>query len=1770
MPEPKRYTLDLLKSIDTKSVEEEVRAFDDPEAEHIQNTGIERGGGIGSIYEVETAHPDTGYNLCDRGDCESATPPMVRGETVPVTSSATFLPDATQFYAGVQSYRFTKTIAAGTYAYILLTDSSSNVDMHGFLPGQTVTKRFRLRIPSGGILGSECTFYIYDYAGGGWQETNVSAQNLYDQWQEVTVTRTLRAGATGVQVLFFAASTAALNEYFNVDEVEILTQDYFVTKRNKLLSAHMTGAIRDVKIDSRTVGQISAYGVEVRRQIAGADDAVVSSQAGYLVTAKLAGQVVTLSNVLLSTGAVAASRTITFTVLAGLSSYTSLSIVRKDTQTYANTDWEFIVRIGERCLLLKEGTPTYANIKFSNATEYTIREMCAYGGGMAFGTTDGKVFSVDSVGRYRYPNGKGTGTGPFNNGDAIGAKSIGAMLADGTMLYVADATFTGRVASWDGSAWRRYDGSGGGSGPYSAGAVIGIQAINAIAKYGNYIVFAGGAGNVGSWDTVALDWKTYAGVGTGGGPYGAGPAIGASTINSLAVSGATLAVGGANGRVGNWNGAAWTTYLGGGAGVEPFDNATVIGANDILSMTYFGTILVVAGVGGRLGNFDAGAWTTYAGAGAGVEPFSNAAVVGTFQITGLAVYGSTLLVLGNENAACFSGRLGSWDGAAWIDYLGAGAGTGLYSDSAKSFTFGPCRRVVVNTHLFFAGYGQAVYVYNDTAASWETVHSGLHVPLAHFGAGITGTPRVLTYRSTTGQALYYVLSHGQNISSFDGIDWAYWDGTGTGTGPYDAATVIGANAIQALTQYGVHLVVGGAAGQLGSWDGAAWKTSAGAGAGTGPYDNATVIGANAIQAMCTYSTFLVVSGVGGRTGSWDGAAWKTYAAGGAGTGPYDNATAIGAESINAICAYSTFLIIAGGAATGRLGSWDGAAWKTYAGAGAGTGPYNNNTVSIGNPINALLWWKTFLVVGGSSGKLGSWDGTNWKACDGTLTGTGPYNGGTMFNPVAATQALAAIGEILYAFSLYGSMGSWDGTAWRNSDGTGTGSSAYHTGESSPVVNLYSVTHWNGGIVPAPARGAYAVFASSERAGIQALMFQQLRIPEARLSQLFAWKFEDDSYLVGLTGNTESVFYLISSAGVVQPVLARYAVMQTSAGYTRALLYGTPTWYDTHLEAVGIVGYTDFVTYTPIVQYPAFSDRIDTASQALIGPGSLDMTYTKFGVSTQAWSVYSPAFAAAETSLISIIQSGTNTLIGAYGKLTNAYGLPAAVEFRLLWIAGSPTTLSGAVVDGIEDTLGVLLSEVGGVEEGYTPSIKNNVILYRSAGRLTVLSIGTSPSPIMQKVDDRLYKLNTLHPLNLYDDEAEALAVSSCDFNGRSLFYNTATPAATAQKFAAVIYTAFASGIDVGDKLVYHTTLDSAAYKILGHRLPALAAVLPGFGVDVFLEDVYYRTTLNDGSELADPLKADTLYLTSTDLPIPIGWTYGETVAVGEAVTVFLAEGRDVYVFGNQVAGQQSAFQLFGQRYLFDGFTVWLAVFEGAVYTRRERMAPGTGLSFIGVSATAAFFLSAYDNSLYTFDGGRTLSKGARFSAEATITRGLWNTRDNALILECADRFLWVRDAIVTKNLKKAAQTSVSLYDTTAGIVITNASYRWRYPYVTEATATAVPLTWQSAYFGTPGNQKTVLTEWVVALFDSAKAAASITFTCRSFDTERLSENTRVVTIRPADWTGSGFRRIRVRPPIAKGLGQSIQIDTTSHLLIQEVVAETVEEAKGLVPSDRSA
>ena len=163
-------------------------------------------------------------DFIDRGDCESATPPMIFDETVPVLTSMTFGRDIAEAHTGTYSYKVTKAVASGTAAYVSLCDNENNNDMHGMLAGRTYTKSVWVYVPLGGIALDEIRMRIEDYIAPAWAGTDSSYPTAFDTWQKLTVTRTIRSGATGTNILFEIISTAENNEYFYVDDIKLLAR----------------------------------------------------------------------------------------------------------------------------------------------------------------------------------------------------------------------------------------------------------------------------------------------------------------------------------------------------------------------------------------------------------------------------------------------------------------------------------------------------------------------------------------------------------------------------------------------------------------------------------------------------------------------------------------------------------------------------------------------------------------------------------------------------------------------------------------------------------------------------------------------------------------------------------------------------------------------------------------------------------------------------------------------------------------------------------------------------------------------------------------------------------------------------------------------------------------------------------------------------------------------------------------------------------------------------------------------------------------------------------------------------------------------------------------------------------------------------------------------------------------------------------------------------------------------------------------------------------
>jgi hypothetical protein len=129
--------------------------------------------------------------------------------------------------------------------------------------------------------------------------------------------------------------------------------------------------------------------------------------------------------------------------------------------------------------------------------------------------------------------------------------------------------------------------------------------------------------------------------------------------------------------------------------------------------------------------------------------------------------------------------------------------------------------------------------------------------------------------------------------------------------------------------------------------------------------------------------WFIVVGTGGRMASYDGFNWRNYDGSGTGNGPYTNGGLVDSDNITSIAIYSNpggpwnNSIVVGGSA-GKVGSIDGTlAYHAY---NSGTGISNNATVIGANSINAINQINTWLVFsGGSSGfaYVGSFDGGNW-------------------------------------------------------------------------------------------------------------------------------------------------------------------------------------------------------------------------------------------------------------------------------------------------------------------------------------------------------------------------------------------------------------------------------------------------------------------------------------------------------------------------------------------------------------------------------------------------------------------------------------------------------------------------------------------------------------------------------------------------------------------------------------------------------------------------
>ena len=721
------------------------------------------------------------------------------------------------------------------------------------------------------------------------------------------------------------------------------------------------------------------------------------------------------------------------------------------------------------------------------------------------GTTlyaQGSFTTAGGVSVARIAKWNGSAWSAVGPGLAAGA-SVLAMTASGSNLYIGGngTLVTGagqRLSQWNGSTWSAVGGG------LNAGVVWAIAVSGPVVWVGGAaMVTAGGInlGAVGRWNG-----STWPSMGSGMAHTAGGP-----TVRALAIDGGSVIAGGyfltaggvAAQNIARWNGVAWTamgaldvvyqlTALEGAFGRR--DVYARAGGNVVsrwngsrwlahgnntgpVTMTASTTHLFISNwrssTDTRLSSWNAGGWTLM-----GAEDDLPGAVYASVA-SGGSLYG------GGD----FDG-VQQWNGSMWSD-VGAGFNEGvaaLLSNDGKIYAGGA---------FTTAGSGAANRIASWNGTAW-----------AALGAGMNGRVNAL---AAVGGLIYaageFTTAGGASANRVARWNGTAWSPLGTGlNGNALALAVIGTD----LYAGGQFTTAGGvSASRIAKWNGTAWSAVDGGMNGE-------------VAALAARGTTLFAGGLFSTAGSLaagnvarlEAGSWSPL---GTGTTGRVNALAVDAANLYAGGAFSD----AGGIGAPNVAKWNGASWSDlsrseallddwvytltvadgflYAG-----GEFRNSggngadivgrweiqddwapaaTVAatyIDGPVRVISARGSDLYIGGEftsiggihMGPLAKWNGAAWV----NIWGTG--SGGRV-------HTLLWDGAVLYAGGTFGSAGSvsarnivrWDGTAW-SALGLGlslgganggvkallkSGPDLYAGGSfsESGAPGYYSVARWNG-------------------------------------------------------------------------------------------------------------------------------------------------------------------------------------------------------------------------------------------------------------------------------------------------------------------------------------------------------------------------------------------------------------------------------------------------------------------------------------------------------------------------------------------------------------------------------------------------------------------------------------------------------------------------------------------------------------------------------------
>ncbi len=436
--------------------------------------------------------------------------------------------------------------------------------------------------------------------------------------------------------------------------------------------------------------------------------------------------------------------------------------------------------------------------------------------------------------------------------------------------------------------------------------------------------------------------------------------------------------------------------------------------------------------------------------------------------------------------------------------------------------------------------------------------------------------------------------------------------------------------------------------------------------------------------------------------------------------------------------------------------------------------------------------------------------------------------------------------------------------------------------------------------------------------------------------------------------------------------------------------------------------------------------------------------------------------------------------------------------------------------------------------------------------------------------------------------------------------------ANASSYASKIRNQYGGSIDVG----YKNNAGAGAGVIATVDLPEKLQYTPcRDGIAVYAgpapSSLTYRESIiggvSGGVEIA---LLGTLYVDDQLIPIPADSLLSERSAQLIKTTAIREPDYDGYQLANEVQGMYDSFVLFSQLYFVDSDWIKaIALTAGNIVTSANKVAPVRGLQFITASPTEAFFLSAFDNSLYSFGGGQSVTKGAIFNRHKTIRAGIYSVVENTLALLTDDTVIFIRDAIITETITPFL-TAPDAFATVDGIWLSQSGYAIHYVFnlaglsgVTPITDTidggvwgtsypdsidggawgtaydtldggawgagyalAVPLLWQSKFLGFSDRHVQMIDRFLIRLYKEDLEQTTISITFEYFAETTVYSESRDIIVGDINypWDSDGYGYIEFVPTEKRSIAASLKIECQDKIAIIAVISKLSNEGESLV------